>query len=324
MVTVTKDIEDLILEVSETVGGQSDEDLLKGYTRKNVSARCIMKIDLSKAYDTVDWNFVEDLLRLLCFPSRFINWIMTCLKGTSYHLLLNGRIQGSFKGKKGHRQGDPMSPLLFVLVMEYLTRLLSSYSSKKGFGFHPLCKHLRLTNLCFADDLVIFCKGNINSVRLIFEAFSKFCNDTGLSTNSSKSQIYFGGVREEIKALILDIVKIEEGGFPLKYLGVQLRPTKWKASDCGIILDKLNRNLNCWASRNLSFAGRAQLIHSVLLGIRNYWMSIFIIPSKITAAIDKSCRDFLWGRSGNKSKLHRASWEKVCLPKKLGGVGFRE
>ncbi|XP_060959293.1 uncharacterized protein LOC133030535 [Cannabis sativa] len=194
-----------------------------------------MKIDLSKAYDTVDWEFVDDLLKLLCFPSRFIKWIMTCLKGTNYHLLLNGRIQ---------------------------------------------------------DDLVIFCKGDLNSVRLTHDAFMKFCNDT---------------VSEEVKSKIMDIVKIEEGGFPLEYLGVNLRPTKWKVKDCGVILDKLNKNLNCWASRNLSFAGRAQLIHSVMLGIINFWMSIFTIPSKITAAIDKSCRDFLWGSSGNSSKLHQAS-----------------
>uniref|UniRef100_A0A803Q614 Reverse transcriptase domain-containing protein n=1 Tax=Cannabis sativa TaxID=3483 RepID=A0A803Q614_CANSA len=283
------------------------QDLLKGYTRKNISARCIMKIDLSKAYDMVDWEFVEDLLRVLCFPSWFISWIMTCLKGTNYHPRLNERIQGSFKGKKGLRQGDPMSPLLFVLIMDYLTRLLRQSSKEKGFGFHRLCKNLRLMNLCFADDLVIFCKGNLNSIRLTQDAFERFCNDTGLSANTLKSHIYFGGVRDEIKSKILNIVKIEEGGFPLKYLGVNLRPTKWKAEDCGIILDKLNKNLKYWVSRNLSFAGRAQLIHSVLLAIRNFWMNIFIIPSKITAAIDKSCRDFLWVLSGNRSKLHRAS-----------------
>ncbi|XP_062103584.1 uncharacterized protein LOC133814669 [Humulus lupulus] len=245
------------------------QDLLKGYTRKNISARCIMKIDLSKAYDTVDWHFVEELLKHLCFPSRFIDWILVCLKGTSYNLLMNGRIQGSFKGEKGLRQGDPMSPLLFVLIMEYLTRLLAHCSGKKGFGFHPMCKQLRLTNLCFADDLIIFCKGNFSSVTCIQEAFKKFCDSTGLSANKSKSHIFFGGVKEDIKVKILDLMQMEEGSFPLKYLGVHLRPTKWKASDCGLILDKLNKNLNCWASRNLSFAGRAQLIHSVL-GIRNF------------------------------------------------------
>ncbi|XP_062076005.1 uncharacterized protein LOC133780148 [Humulus lupulus] len=300
------------------------QDLLKEYTRKNISARCILKIDLSKAYDTVDWHFVEELLKHLCFPSRFIDWILVCLKGTSYNLLMNGRIQGTFKGEKGLRQGDPMSPLLFVLIMEYLTRLLAHCSGKKGFGFHPMCKQLRLTNLCFADDLILFCKGNISSVRGIQEAFKKFCDSTGLSANKSKSQIFFGGVKEIIKVQTLDLVQMDEGSFPLKCLGVHIRPTKWKASDCGVILDKLNKNLNCWASRNLSFAGRAQLIHSVLLGIRNFWMSIFILPYKITAAIDKSCRDFLRGSKGNRSKLHLPSWEKVCLPKKLGGIGFRE
>uniref|UniRef100_A0A803QIR6 Uncharacterized protein n=1 Tax=Cannabis sativa TaxID=3483 RepID=A0A803QIR6_CANSA len=120
------------------------------------------------------------------------------------------------------------------------------------------------------------------------------------------------------------MMQMEEGSFPLKYLGVHLRPTQWKASDCGVIIDKLNKNLDCWASQNLSFTGRAQLIHSILLGSRNFWMSIFILPYKVTATIDKSCRDFLWGLNGNRSKLHLPSWEKVCLPKKLGGISFCE
>ncbi|XP_062118319.1 uncharacterized protein LOC133831933 [Humulus lupulus] len=174
--------------------------------------------------------------------------------------------------------------------MEYLTRLLAHNTGKKGFGFHPLCKQLRLTNLCFADDLILFCKG----------------------------------VKDEAKLKILDLMQMDEGNFPLKYLGVHLRPTKWQAADCGVILDKLHKNLNCLASKNLSFAGRAQLIHSVLLGIQNFWMSIFILPSKVTAAIDKCCRDFLWGSRGNRSKFHLPSWEKVCLLKNLGGIGFRE
>uniref|UniRef100_A0A803PJR9 Reverse transcriptase domain-containing protein n=1 Tax=Cannabis sativa TaxID=3483 RepID=A0A803PJR9_CANSA len=265
-----------------------------------------MKIDLSKAYDTVDWQFVEVLLRHLCFPARFISWIVTCLKGNHYHILMNGRIQGNFKGKKGLLEGDPMSPLLFVLIMEYLSRHLSFYSESKDFGFHPLCKNFCLTNLCFTDDLILFSKGNLKSVRIVQEAFTKFCNATGLSANKAKSQIFFGEVKDDVKLKILDLVQMEEGYFPLKYLGVNLHPTKWKASDYGVILDKINKNLNCWASRNLTFARRAQLIHSVLLGIRNYWMSIFIIPQKIIAAIEKSCQDFLWGKKGNRSKLHLA------------------
>ncbi|XP_060969632.1 uncharacterized protein LOC133036883 [Cannabis sativa] len=267
------------------------QDLLKGYTRKTISSRCLRKIDLSKAYDTVDWCFVADILKALCFPSKFITWILSCLQGASYALLLNGRIQGSFKGEKGLRQGDLMSPLLFVIIMEYLTRLLIQCSKKKGFGFHPLCESLGLVNLCFADDLIIFYKGNDKSVQMVKNAFNPFSEATGLVANKAKSTVFFGGIPNASKQRLANILQMEEGSFPLK---------------------------------NLSFAGRAQLIHSILLGIRNYWMGLFLLPQKITAAIDKCCRDFLWGSVGNRSKLHIPSWEKVCLPKNARGLGFRE
>ncbi|XP_062099713.1 uncharacterized protein LOC133805547 [Humulus lupulus] len=163
---------------------------------------------------------------------------MVCLCGTTYSLMMNGRIHGRFKGEKGLRQGDTISPLLFVW---------------------------------------------------------EFCDALGLSANKSKSHIYFGGVDEASKQRMLAVVNIEEGSFPLKYLGIQLRPTKWKASDCGPIIRKIQLKLYTWASRHLSFSGRAQLIQSVLIGIRSYWKSIFLLPQK-----------------------------QVCLPKDYGGIGFRE
>ncbi|XP_062086165.1 uncharacterized mitochondrial protein AtMg01250-like [Humulus lupulus] len=166
-----------------------------------------MKLDLSKAYDTIDWDFLENLLNMFCFPSRFIKWIMVCLRGSSYSLVLNGRIQGHFKGGKGLRQGDPISPLLFVIVMEYLTRLLIKASRDNRFKFHPMCKSLNLISLCFADDLIIFCKGTTTSVQVLLEVFSEFGCSSGLKINYSKSHIYFGGVPAEIKARIFGLFK---------------------------------------------------------------------------------------------------------------------
>ncbi|XP_062093558.1 uncharacterized protein LOC133799571 [Humulus lupulus] len=270
------------------------QDLIKGYTRKNASPRCMMKIDLSKAYETIDWLLVKDLLKAYCFPSRFIHWIMVCLKGTSYSLLISGRVQGKFIGRKGLRQRDPISPLLFVQVMEYLTILLIQASHNKDFRFHPLCKRLKLVNLYFADDHVIFCKGSLRSVQILQEGFTKFSQAFGLLANMTKSHIYFGGLKFEDKKSILDCLNIEEGSFPLKYRGVPLRPTKWKAGDCRLIIKKIILRLHTWSSHPLSFAGRAQLIHFVLLGIRSYWMNIFLLP------------------------------QSVCLPKSFGGIGFKE
>ncbi|XP_062093652.1 uncharacterized mitochondrial protein AtMg01250-like [Humulus lupulus] len=163
-----------------------------------------MKIDLSKDYDMLDWNFLEDILTAFCFPNKFIKWIMACLKDPTYLILMNGRIQGEFRGKKGLRQGDPISPLLFVLAMEYCTWLLCQASMEKGFRFHPKCKPLKIVNLCFADDLFIFCKGVSSSVQLMGDGFTEFCLASGLSANMEKSQVYFGGLAERETHQLLD------------------------------------------------------------------------------------------------------------------------
>ncbi|XP_062086266.1 uncharacterized protein LOC133792381 [Humulus lupulus] len=241
------------------------QDLIKGYNRKNSSPRCMMKIDISKAYDSIDWDFLENLLKALCFPSHFIRWIMVCLRA----------------------------------------------SKEKDFKFHPLCKSLSLISLSFADDLLLFCKANTASVQIIQRAFEGFSSSLGLIINNHKSRIYFGGVSTTVKASILEISQLVEGFFPLTYLGVSLRPTKWKAIDCDIILKKIRLRLRVWASRHLSYAGRVQLVHSVLMGIHNYWMSIFLLPQGVIRDIDRLCRNFLWGEKGSRRKLHLTSWEQI-------------
>ncbi|XP_062089422.1 uncharacterized protein LOC133795953 [Humulus lupulus] len=234
--------------------------------------------------------------------------------------------QDILKGRKGLRQGDPISPLLFVLIMEYFTRSLIQATQDKVFKFHPRCKKMRLVSLCFANDLVLFCKGNNTSVQVIQACFKSFSVVSGLTANLEKSKIYFGGLSVNETSGILKDIQIAEGDFPLKYLGVPLRPTKWQAGDCDGILKKIRLKLFHWSNRHLSFAGKTQLIHSVLLGIKAFWMSIFMLPKKVIAEIDHLCRKFLWGSSGrndNRSKLHLTNWDQVCLPKQMGGVGFK-
>ncbi|XP_062075318.1 uncharacterized protein LOC133779363 [Humulus lupulus] len=252
---------------------------------------------------------------------------MACLKDPSYLILMNGRIQGEIRGKKGLRHGAPISPLLFVLAMEYCTRMLCQASLDKRFRFHPKCKPLKRVNLCFADDLVIFCKGVSSSVQIMRDGFTEFCLASGLSANMKKSQVYFGGLDDRETHQLLERLRFTEGCFPLKYLGVPLRTTKWKAGDCAIIITKIQQKLHTWASRHLSFAGRAQLVNSVLLSIRSFWMSIFMLPKSVTKEIDRLCRNFLWGvkdSNSNRSKLHFTAWNQVCLPKCMGGLGFKE
>lgn len=138
------------------------QELIRLYKRKNVKPSCIIKVDLRKAYDMVDWKFLREALQAYAFPEKTVELIMQCVTSTSFSLNLNGNITGFFQGKRGIRQGDPLSPLLFVLVMEYLTRLFKEEIDRGSIKFHPMCEQQEITTLRFADDLLIVCETEEN------------------------------------------------------------------------------------------------------------------------------------------------------------------
>ena len=113
------------------------QDIARGYQRRNISLRCLMKVDLKKAFDSVHWSFLEELLEALHFPKIYIKWIMVCISNVEFFLHINGRISRSFIGHRGLRQGDPLSPLLFVLAMEYFSRTMQKASAHPYFSYHP-------------------------------------------------------------------------------------------------------------------------------------------------------------------------------------------
>ncbi|XP_074283201.1 uncharacterized protein LOC141607750 [Silene latifolia] len=170
------------------------QDIVQLYMRKVVSPRCLFKIDLQKAYDTVEWEFLEQLLHGLGFSETFSHRVMTCVTSTRFSLCLNGSQFGYFKGQRWLRQGDPISPLLFTLCMDYLTRMISYATDHWPFQYHPLYKGVKLNHLMFADDLLMFCKGNAQSIMLFIKAFSSFSIASGLTMNNAKSEVYYNGV----------------------------------------------------------------------------------------------------------------------------------
>ena len=157
-------------------------------------ACCFLNVDLAKAYDTVSWEFLRYALGHLGFPPKFVAWIMECVCSASYSIKINKGIHGFFPGKRGLRQGDPLSPLLFVICMELLSRLLKKETAKSAFHFHKHCESLRLTHLIFADDIVLFCRGDVGSVRVLMGCLERFKVMSGLSVNVGKSSIFLGSV----------------------------------------------------------------------------------------------------------------------------------
>jgi hypothetical protein len=300
------------------------QELVRDYHRKAGTARCTMKVDIMKAYDSVNWSFLIQCLVCFGFPARFINWIKVCITSPRFSVSMNGTLVGYFKGEKGLRQGDPLSPYLFVIAMEVFSRLMADYTRDGSrFGFHHRCARLRITHLCFADDLLIFSDASTHSVSILKAALEEFEMLSGLHANPDKSTIFCAGISDRRKELLLTELGVKEGQLPVRCLGVPLISSRLSVSDCRILLDKIVNRINSWTSKNLSFAGRLQLLNSVLYSLQVYWASLFILPKQVTKEITQKFNQFLWnGKEGSRAKA-KIAWDELCFPKKEGGLGLK-
>ena len=153
----------------------------------------VCKLDIEKAYDHVNWDTLFYLLEMMGFGDRWRSWLKTCATTVRFSVLVNGSPVGFFGSSKGLQQGDPLSPLLFLLIMEVLSLILKK-TEKGGFiqGFHAgpcIFTSIRISHLLFADDTILFCdasKEQILSIRLVLTCFQAF---TSLKVNMGKSEI---------------------------------------------------------------------------------------------------------------------------------------
>ncbi|XP_062096263.1 uncharacterized protein LOC133802047 [Humulus lupulus] len=166
------------------------QDMVWGYDRSRAKSTCLFKIDLQKAYDMLDWEFLREMLEALNFPQKFVNLIMECVTTPLFSFSMNGALHGYLQAERGLRQGDPITPLLFVIGMECLSRIMLKVAKEAEFKFHPRCKSLKLTHLCFAYDLLLFSKGDYKSATLLLRGFKLFSNSSGLKANVRKSIVY--------------------------------------------------------------------------------------------------------------------------------------
>ncbi|GJR25721.1 hypothetical protein Tco_1101953 [Tanacetum coccineum] len=300
------------------------QELMHNYHVDRGVPKCAFKVDIQKAYDTVDWDFLKNILAGFGFHDRMIGWIMECVTTTSFSISINGSLHGFFKGKHGLRQGDPLSPYLFTLVMEILTLMLQrGVSNANLFSYHRYCSKLKLINLCFADDLFLFSHGDTDSVKVIKEALNEFKEASGLVPSLPKSKGYFCNVLNFTKIAILQILPFEEGYLPVKYLGVPLVTSRLVFRDCKELIEKVHARVDDWKNKFLSAAGRLQLIRSVLSSMHIYWASMFILPSRVLLDIEQIIRRFLWSHGSMKKGRAKVAWDVVCLPKDEGGLGVR-
>lgn len=295
-------------------------ELIKGYTTKHISPRCMVKVDLKNAYDSIEWSFLASVMAELGFPTKFLTWVMACVSTVSYSVVVNGVPSRPFKAKKGLTQGDPMSPSLFALGMESLSKSLGSLKHIPNFNFHPRCERLGITHLMFVDDLLMFARADSSSVQLLFDAFNKF----SCEANLDKSNMYIAGVNDDEKASLQQIMNIPFGTFPFRYLGVPLTTRKLYYAECKAIIDKTIARVQSWAVKKLSYAARLVLVQSVLQGFQLYWCQIFVLPKKVIKEVQRICRTFLWTGLDSNSRKAPVAWDTICLQKVYGGWNIKD
>ncbi|CAL9238547.1 unnamed protein product [Arabidopsis halleri] len=202
--------------------------------------------------------------------------------------------------------------------MNVLSKMLDKAAGARDFGYHPRCKTLGLTHLCFADDLMILTDGKVRSVDGIVNVLNLFANRSGLKMSMEKTTLYTGGVSDGTRQLMVSHYPFGLGQLPVRYLGLPLVTRRLTTGNLSPLLDQIRNRIGTWTARYLSFAGRLNLISSVLwsieggLGLRS-----------LKEANDVCCLKLIWRLISNSDSLW-VRWSRMMLLKKESFWSFKE
>ncbi|RVX11275.1 LINE-1 retrotransposable element ORF2 protein [Vitis vinifera] len=256
----------------------------------------VFKIDFEKAYDHVSWDFLDHVLEMKGFSLRWRKWMRGCLSSVSYAVLVNGNAKGWVKASRGLRQGDPLSPFLFTIVADVLSRMLLKAEERNVLeGFRVGRNRTRVSHLQFADDTIFF-----SSTR-----------EEDLMTLKSNHL-----------SRLAEMLDCKASGWPILYLGLPLGGNPKASGFWDPVIERISRRLDGWQKAYLSFGGRITLIQSCLTHMPCYFLSLFKIPASMAAKIERMQREFLWSGVGEGKRDHLVNWDVVCKPKSRGGLGF--
>ncbi|XP_047331451.1 uncharacterized protein LOC124935028 [Impatiens glandulifera] len=182
--------------------------------------------------------------------------------------------------------------------MEVFESVLTIFLKNCHYTFHPFCEEEKITHLCFADDLFLFAHANVETIQTIKDVLTFFSDVAGLSINVDNSTAFYGGVDDETKARIQDIMGISEGSFSVRYLGILLTTRQIQVIHYRPLIEKVKNVIMGWAAKKLSYADRIDLVGSVVMGLIGYWSQQIVLPKKVTKELDTIMCNFIWGSQG--------------------------
>jgi len=295
------------------------QQTIKILHRRKISS-LFLKLDISKAFDSVDWPFLLEILAHLGFGAVWRNLVSNLLHSASTQVLLNGEPGDFITHQRGLRQGDPLSPMLFILVMDVLNSLfMKAEAEGLLLPLHSTGQRLSL----YADDVALFIRSEEDDLQITKNLLQVFEEASGLRTNLQKSCVIPIHCDGEVAEVVNSTLQCSTTSFPTTYLGLPISDRKLRRSDLLIWIEKIAIKLPGWKAPLMSLAGRAVLVRYVITAIPIYLLIAIRVPKWFIRAVDKIRKSFLWkGRKEINGGSCLVAWEKVMRPIDLGGLGI--
>ncbi|XP_075496409.1 uncharacterized protein LOC142533491 [Primulina tabacum] len=323
--------------IPKVMGAQAWSDF-RPISLCNVTNKIISKFLYSRLKEVaerlVSWNqsgfvpgrVISDniLLAQELTHKQVVSMISACISHCQFSVNINGSLTGFFGSTRGLRQGNPLSPLLFILGAEYLSRGLDRlYRQYPAIRYRSGCD-LLLFHLAYADDIIIFANGGTREMNSLMDFLHHYENCSGQLVNAVKSVIILPPrCSGRTRSRLLRITGFGEGCFPIKYLGVPLFRGNRVCSLFDPLVQMVSKKLEGWELKTLSPGSRMTLLRSVLLSVPIYMFRVVQPPLAVMERLENVFNGFLWGSRSLDKKWHWARWSRACLPVSEGGLGFR-
>ncbi|KAL0291297.1 UNVERIFIED_CONTAM: putative ribonuclease H protein [Sesamum radiatum] len=287
------------------------------------NSNLVIKLDMSKAYDRVSWDFLPNVMQKMGFPTRFLTLIKHAIKNCWFTVLVNGETAGFFKSTQGLRQGDPISPALFILAAEAFSKGLDQLFSKHPDMYYQTQCAIKPSLLSYADDVIIFTNCKEDGLARLIQFLRRYENMSGQRINYVKSAFISGKKASRIAQRIKAITGFTMKTLPITYLGAPLYKGNKRKLLYVDLIDKIRAKIAGWEQCYLSYGGRLQLIKTVLASMPIYLLQVLNPPVSTLQKIEQIFAKFFWGSSTEQKKIHWTKWHNVCYPTEEGGLGIR-
>ena len=297
-------------------------DLVQKINSKTKGGVACMKLDISKAFDKLSWDFLFSALHFFKFSSVWINLMRELVCSSRGSVLINKSPCGFFSSTCCLRQGCPLSLYLFILAEEILSLQVEKLRIERAITpISPVSS--TPCHLFYADDMLFFLKAKKKDLTRLFAVLKAYQDSSGQVFNLQKSHLLLGNCNARRTHMVTELLLIHQSTLPTNYLGVPLFLGSSRHSYFSKLLDTIRTRLAGWKTKLLSFAGRLILVKHVLSSIPLHIALVIPLPSKTCLHIERLMRNFLWGADPSNSRCHFVRWDKICLPKAEGSLGLR-